>query len=120
LAFAFALRADGRIGLRFALEWPEAFNMPTARAAVIAHAVQVDGEVRCGVCVDVERQRFAGFDCGMGDVAFDADGAVFCLWIDGRLGEHPVLGARFLILFDDGIGRVQGEGLGQGAAQCGK
>src|SRR4029079_9524621 len=71
-----AVRVDQRILLDLSGERAEVADVPRARAAVVAHAVEVDGELGLGVRADVEGDRLAGADAAAGEIALDPGAAV--------------------------------------------
>src|SRR5207244_3113473 len=58
-AISHALIADGRIGLRLASEWPEAFHVARPGSAIVAQPVDLDAESRRRVGANVHFQRLA-------------------------------------------------------------
>src|SRR5262249_52467273 len=100
-AFAQSFLTDFGVGLRCTLKWAEVQQMPAAFAAIVTQAVQVDREGRRRVCADHDGERLARPNTGVGAIAFDPGAAIFRLWIDASVLEHPLRGAGLLVLFTD-------------------
>src|SRR5439155_15569841 len=95
---AHALLTDGRIGLRLAFERSEPRNVSSARAAVVAHAINIQRERRRRIGADVKANRLSGPDTRARTVTLNPRTTILRLWIDPRVGEQPVACAGLFVL----------------------
>src|SRR5207248_449777 len=70
LALAQTVGTDGRVGLRFGIQWPERGHEPCASAPVITHSENLDLEAARRVGTSHDLERLAGFDALMRAVSF--------------------------------------------------
>src|SRR5262249_20841594 len=98
LTIAHAFLADRRIRLRRPFEGTEAQQVSSARTAVIAHAINLEGERRRWGCTQLDVNLLAGADAGSRTVAFDPRAAICRLGINARVCEHPIARAGLRIL----------------------
>ena len=72
--------------------------MSSARAAVVAHAINIERERRRRVRADVEADRFAGANARARTVALDPWAAILGLRVNATVRQQPVACAGFFVL----------------------
>src|SRR5205823_6637804 len=98
LTIAHTLFTGRWVGLNLPFEWLIGTHQPSALAAVISHAINIQRERRRRIRADVKADRISGPNTRPRAVALNPQTTILRLQINPRVGEHPVARAGLFVL----------------------